>query len=274
MRIFLDTGDPGEVQEVLKYGFELDGVTTNPTLIGKIYGSRAGSYREIVEAFRELGIRDISVETIGCPDYTPQTEDVEEYVKEAGIMDAIDRDIVTVKIPLTPKGVEATGRISGRIMVNNTLCFTLGQAIESARAGALYVSPFIGRLYDIGEDGLALVAAILDCYKKNRFDTDVLTASVRDPQQVADAYEMGSQIVTMPFSVFRQFVEDGRLDELRRMQEAEPEDPDGYRKRFSYADKYETFGHPKLWEGVERFLRDGKEANIRERILASARQAV
>ena len=268
-KIFLDTGNPKDVDKAIDdQDFLFDGVTTNPTLISKVYSGRDATYRDIIREFRELGIRDISVETIGCPGYTAQSERVDVYVEEARIMHAIDPEVVTVKIPLTPRGEEATRRVAGEgIRVNNTLCFTLGQALLSGEAGAAYVSPFIGRLYDRGEDGMALVAAILIEYRKRGYRTKVLTASVREPAQVRKAHELGSHVITMPPPVFDGIVQEGWINELKEMQKSAPKEPKKYGGEYKQA--YDAFEHPLLWDGVDRFLEDGRRARVRERILDS-----
>lgn len=271
MRISLDTGDPADVRKVLDAGFELDGVTTNPTHIRRTYASKSGTYHGIVKEFRDLGVRDISVETIGCPDYTQASESADAYVEEGRIMHAIDPEVVTVKIPATRKGIEATQRLAREgVRINSTLCFTLGQADLAARAGAVYVSPFIGRLYDRGEDGLALVRMILELYTYNGHTTKVLTASVREPLQVTQACYLGSHIATLPLVVFDAFVNEYGIDALRSIQS---DDPSYHRaappQALPATMPDDAFAHPLLHDGMKRFLADGREAQIRERIFAS-----
>ncbi len=167
----------------------LDGVTTNPTLIAK-----AG--RPIEEQIRAIcGIvnGDVSAEVVAT--------DLDSMVQEGRKLAAIHKNVV-VKCPLTPDGIEATARLSKEgIRVNVTLCFSPAQAMLAAKAGAYVISPFVGRLDDVGHTGMDLVRAIIQIYRNYDFKTLILAASLRSPTHVIDAALAGAHIATMPFKV-------------------------------------------------------------------------
>ena len=194
MRLFLDTANVQEVREAVAWGV-VDGVTTNPTLM-----ARAGGDPEaILKQLAALVDGPISAEVIAT--------DADGMVEEGRHLASLADNIV-IKVPMTPAGLEATYRLSREgIRVNVTLIFQPGQALLAARAGATFVSPFVGRLDDIGEDGIGLVADIVEIFRTHGLGTQVLAASIRHPQHVIQAAKVGADIATMPFAVLRQLIQ-------------------------------------------------------------------
>ncbi len=193
MKIFLDTANIDDIRTADGWGI-LDGVTTNPTLAGR----ERRPFREIVEDICEvMGDRPVSAEVVAT--------DAEGMLTEAREVSSWASNVV-VKIPLIPEGIRAiTVLCQEGIRVNCTLCFSPAQALLAAKAGATYVSPFIGRLDDIGHDGMELVAQIkqiLDNY--DYLDTQIITSSVRHVQHVVRAAMVGSHVATLPFQVLEQ----------------------------------------------------------------------
>ncbi|PZN12539.1 MAG: fructose-6-phosphate aldolase [Bacillota bacterium] len=194
MRLFLDTADVSEVREAVAWGV-VDGVTTNPTLMARAGGDPEAILRELAS----LVAGPISAEVIAT--------DADGMVEEGRRLAAIADNIV-VKVPITPAGLEATHRLAREgIKVNVTLVFQPGQALLAARAGAAFVSPFVGRLDDIGEDGISLVADVVEIFRAQGITTQVLAASIRHPQHVIEAARVGADIATMPFKVLKQLVQ-------------------------------------------------------------------
>jgi transaldolase len=192
MKFFIDTADIAEIRDLAATGL-LDGATTNPTLIAK-------SGRPMAEVIKEIcGVvpGPVSAEVAAT--------DWETMVAEGRKLAAIAPN-VTVKVPLTKDGLRACKVLSGEgKMVNVTLCFSAGQAILAAKAGASFISPFVGRLDDVSEDGMKLIEDIVTIYKQYPdFKTEVLVASVRHPRHIIDAAKMGAHVATMPPSVIRQ----------------------------------------------------------------------
>ena len=191
MKIFLDTADIDEIRSLSETGM-VDGVTTNPSLI-------AQSGRNIVEATAEIcALVDgpVSAEVTAT--------DYETMLAEGKKLAAIAEN-VTVKVPLTIDGLRVCRELSDAgTMVNVTLCFTAAQAMLAAKAGASFISPFVGRLDDIGADGMNLIADIVTLYDQYHFDTEVLVASVRGPQHVVDAALLGADVVTIPPKILTQ----------------------------------------------------------------------
>lgn len=188
MKLFIDTANINEIKEANSIGI-IDGVTTNPTLI-----AREG--RDFIEAVKEIcSIVDgpISAEAISSKS--------EDMVKEARSLAKIHKNIV-VKIPLTAEGLKATKVLSKEgIKTNVTLCFSPTQALLAAKAGADYVSPFIGRLDDISEVGMDLIKDIKTIFSNYGFKTQIIVASIRNPIHVLDAARIGADIATVPYSV-------------------------------------------------------------------------
>jgi transaldolase len=185
MKIFLDSADINEIKTHIASGF-VDGVTTNPSLIAK-------SDRNILEAIAEIcSVVDgpVSAE-VAATDY--------ETMLAEGLKLAALAPNVTVKVPLTEDGLRTCRALSDEgHQVNVTLCFTAGQALLAAKAGARFISPFVGRLDDIGQDGMGLIGDICTIYDQFNFETEVLVASIRSTQHVVDAAMLGADVVTLP----------------------------------------------------------------------------
>lgn len=188
MKIFLDTANLDEIRRYNDMGL-VDGITTNPTLLSREGGDPAAAMREIAS----IVSGDVSLEVVS----TDHAGMVEEGRRLRGY-----GSNVVVKCPMTGDGLRACRELSsGGIPVNVTLVFSANQALLAAKAGARYVSPFIGRLDDIGADGLGLVEQIIDIFGNYDFGTKVLVASVRHPLHVVEAAEMGADVVTLPPAV-------------------------------------------------------------------------
>ncbi|HXG05429.1 MAG TPA: fructose-6-phosphate aldolase [Candidatus Binatia bacterium] len=191
MKIFLDTANLNEIKEGVALGV-VDGVTTNPSLIAK----EKRPFRPLVEEICALVPGDVSLEVVAT--------DFEGMVKEGEELAQIAPNVV-VKCPLTRDGLKAVRHLSGKgVRVNQTLCFTATQALLSAKAGAYYISPFLGRLDDISHVGMDLVRDICQIYRNYGFTTQVLAASIRNPLHVLEAAKAGAHVATMPFSVLEQ----------------------------------------------------------------------
>ena len=191
MKFFVDTADLAEIKDLASSGL-LDGVTTNPSLVAK-----AG--RNFIEL-----IKEICAVVSGPVSAEVAATDYDTMLKEGEYLAKLAKNIA-VKVPLTPAGLKVCKQLSGRgTMVNVTLCFSAAQALLAAKAGATFVSPFVGRLDDVGQDGLGLIEEICSIYQAQNFKTEVLVASVRHPIHVTDAAKMGAHVATMPPSVIRQ----------------------------------------------------------------------
>lgn len=194
MRIFLDTANIEEIRQGVRMG--VSGVTTNPSLVSR-EGCR--NYQSMVQQICSLMPGDVSAEVV--------EEKMDDILSQARQIAAWAPNVV-VKIPANRLGFEATSLlVKEGIRVNSTLCFSVNQAILAAVAGASYVSPFVGRLDDAGEDGMALVADIVDIFERYGFETDVLAASIRHPNHVLQAARIGAQVVTMPYKVLMQMTQ-------------------------------------------------------------------
>jgi transaldolase len=208
MKIFLDTANLDELRKGADWGI-VDGVTTNPTLIAK----EGNPFEDQIRRICEIVPGDVSAEVLA----TEAGQMIEQGHKLVGI-----HPNIVVKCPVTRDGIQATAALSkDGIRVNVTLCFSAGQALLAAKAGAYIVSPFVGRLDDIGESGMDLVRDILTIYRNYGFKTQVLAASMRSPLHVVEAARAGAHIATLPFKV---------LDML--------------------------FNHPLTDQGLDRFLKD------------------
>jgi transaldolase len=213
MKFFLDTANIEEIKTVAEWGI-LDGVTTNPSLIAK----EKGEFEEILREIACIVDGPISAEVLA--------EDTSGMIKEAQILASIHPNIV-VKIPFTKDGVRATKTLFGmEISVNMTLIFSPIQALIAGRAGAKYVSPFVGRLDDIATDGMSLVSDIVQIYDNYNINTEIIVASIRHPMHIYTAAMMGADIATIPFAVMEKL-----------------------------------FYHPLTEIGIERFKRDWKKKN-------------
>jgi transaldolase len=195
MKFFLDTANLDEIRDAASIGI-LDGVTTNPTLVSK-QGEQKG-FKQLVKEICEIVDGPVSAEVIST--------DVERMLDEARDLAEIHPHVV-VKMPLTEDGIRATKIVSDEgIKVNVTLVFSPSQALIAAKAGATYVSPFVGRLDDISEIGMNIVKDIVDIYKNYAFNTQVLVASIRHPVHVVEAGKAGAHVSTMPYKVFKQLL--------------------------------------------------------------------
>lgn len=213
MEFFLDTGIVSEIREAVLLGI-IDGVTTNPTLIAKTGRKQEDVIKEICEIIDG----PISAEVIAT--------DLQGMIKEGEALSKIHPNVV-IKLPLTEAGIAACKHFSGKnIKTNVTLCFSLNQALLAAKAGATYISPFIGRLDDIGHNGNDLIAEIRSMYDIYGFKTKILAASIRHAAHVREASLIGADVGTMPLSVVKSL-----------------------------------YKHPLTTNGLEAFLSDHKKAN-------------
>ncbi len=216
MKIFLDTASLEEIKKGLEWNM-VDGVTTNPTLIAK---EGCKNYRERIKEIAEIVRGPISAEVLA--------EDFEGMAREAKELSSISKNIV-IKIPMTEEGIKSCKFLSDEgIKVNVTLIFSPLQALIAAKAGASYVSPFVGRLDDVGNPGMEIVSEILQIFQNYNFETEVIVASIRNPEHVRIAALQGAHISTMPFSTLKQI-----------------------------------FKHPLTDVGIKRFLEDYKKAGLK-----------
>jgi transaldolase len=212
MKLFIDSGNLKEIEALMPLGI-IDGITTNPSLLAK----EPGDYREILKKICQIVQGPTSAEVVAT--------DYEGMVKEGRDLASIDEHIV-VKVPFTRDGVRACGTLSDEgLRVNVTLVFSAAQALLAAKVGATYVSPFVGRLDDVGTTGMGLIQQIVQIFENYDYSTEVLVASVRGPIHVIEAAQMGADICTCPAKV---------IDSL--------------------------FNHPLTDIGLERFLKDWEKA--------------
>ncbi len=191
MKFFLDTADIEEIRQASAWGI-LDGVTTNPTLVAQT-GRRFDDVKAEILAMVK---GPVSLEVTAT--------DYEGMMTQARAL-AAEGEQVVVKIPLTQAGIQATATCSQEgIKTNVTLCFSANQALVAAKAGATYISPFVGRLDDIGNPGMDVVSDILEIYRNYGFETQVLAASLRHPTHVLEAARLGAHVATMPIKVIQQ----------------------------------------------------------------------
>ena len=215
MRFFIDTANIEEIKEANELGV-ICGVTTNPSLIAK----EGRDFIEVVKEISTIVDCPISAEVISL--------DHKGMVEEADKLSKIHKNIV-IKLPMTLEGLKATKILSQKgIKTNVTLIFSATQALLAARAGATYVSPFVGRLDDIGQDGLSLIEEIVDIFNVNAIETEIIVASVRNPIHVAQAARMGADIATVPYKVITQMTK-----------------------------------HPLTDKGIENFLKDWEGASLK-----------
>lgn len=194
MKFFIDTANLNEIREAVDLGL-IDGATTNPSLVAKEGGVE---FKQHVTAICELVPGPVSVEVTSL-DAAGMIREGLEFVKLA--------PNVVVKCPLTREGLRATRHLSDQnIKVNVTLCFSAAQAILAAKSGAAYISPFVGRLDDVGQDGMHLIAEIVEIYNNYDWKTEVLVASVRHPIHVVESARLGAHVATMPFKVIEQLL--------------------------------------------------------------------
>jgi transaldolase len=194
MKFFIDTANLDEIREAAELGL-IDGVTTNPSLIAK---EGSIEFKQHIASICELVQGDVSVEVTSL--------DTEGMLRE-GREYALIAPNVVVKCPLTRDGLKATRKLTDEgTKVNVTLCFSAAQAILAAKAGAAYISPFIGRLDDIGQNGLELLSEIVEIYGNYSWKTEVLAASIRHPIHIVEAARMGAHVATIPFKVIEQLI--------------------------------------------------------------------
>ena len=215
MRFFIDTANIEEIKEANELGV-ICGVTTNPSLIAK----EGRDFIEVVKEISTIVDGPISAEVISL--------DHKGMVEEADKLAKIHKNIV-IKLPMTLEGLKATKILSAKgIKTNVTLIFSATQALLAARAGATYVSPFVGRLDDIGQDGLSLIEEIVDIFSVNDIETQIIVASVRNPIHVSQAARLGADIATVPYKVITQMTK-----------------------------------HPLTDKGIENFLKDWEGASLK-----------
>jgi transaldolase len=194
MKFFIDTADLGEIKEAAAMGV-LDGVTTNPSLVKS---SAAKSFHDLIVQICELVDGDVSAEVTAT--------DFDGIMREGRTLAAL-HDNVVVKVPLIKEGIKAIRAFDGEgIRTNCTLCFSPTQALIAAKAGATYISPFIGRLDDVSHDGMDLIRQIVTIYTNYGYETEVLAASIRHPVHVVEAALAGADVATMPFKVIEQLL--------------------------------------------------------------------
>lgn len=195
MKFFIDTANLDEIKEAHSLGI-LDGVTTNPSLIAKEGIKNRSEFEQHIKAICELVQAPVSAEVVSL--------EHGQMVVEAKKLSAIDAHVV-VKIPMTTDGLKAVKQLSEEgVRTNVTLVFSPLQALLAAKAGASYVSPFVGRLDDIAHVGMDLVEQIVEVYSNYLFETEIIVASVRNPLHVLEAAKMGADIATIPFKVIEQ----------------------------------------------------------------------
>lgn len=188
MKFFIDTANIEQIKEANSWGI-LDGVTTNPTLVAK----EGRNFKEVIHEILEIVNGPVSVEVI--------SQKAEEMVKEAEEFAGWSPNVV-IKIPMIPEGLKAIKELHGEgIKTNTTLVFSANQALMAAKAGTNYVSPFIGRLDDIGWEGMSLVRDLVEIFQNYKFKTEIIVASIRHPMHVVEAAKIGAHIATIPFSV-------------------------------------------------------------------------
>jgi len=188
MKFFVDTANVSEIKQAEELGV-LDGVTTNPSLVSK----EGGSFEDLLKQITSVTSGPVSAEVVSL--------ESDQMIEEGKRLAKIASNIV-VKIPLIPEGLKATQVLSCQgVKVNVTLCFSATQALLAAKAGASYISPFVGRLDDISIDGMQLIRDIKTIYTNYNYKTEILVASIRHPIHVLEAAKIGADVCTMPFSV-------------------------------------------------------------------------
>ena len=194
MKFFIDTADLGEIREAAAMGV-LDGVTTNPSLVKS---SKAKNFHDLIVQICEAVDGDVSAEVVSV--------DYEGMLKEGRVLAKLHENVV-VKVPLIKDGIKAIRTFTDEgIRTNCTLCFSPMQALVAAKAGASYISPFVGRLDDISSDGMQLVRDIVAIYATYGYQTEVLAASLRHPMHVLECALAGADVATMPFKVIEQLL--------------------------------------------------------------------
>jgi len=194
MRIFLDTANLDEIRQAAKLGV-ISGVTTNPSLVAK---EKQGDMKAVIQEISSIIDGPISAEVLSL--------EPEAMIQEAREVSSWSPNVV-VKIPISASGLEAISVLSKEgIKINLTLCFSLNQALLGAIAGATYVSPFVGRLDDIGDDGMQLVSEIVEVFDRYKLPAQVIAASIRHPLHVIVAAQAGAHVATIPYAVLMQMI--------------------------------------------------------------------
>ena len=190
MKFFIDTANIAEIKEASSMGM-VDGVTTNPTLVSKV----GGDFETLIKDICEIVDGPVNAEVVGT-EFGPMVEEARHLAK-------LHKNVV-VKVPMTIDGLKAVRQLAGEgIKTNVTLIFSPVQALMAAKAGAAYVSPFIGRLDDLSQEGLLLVEQIAEIYANYAYDTEIIVASIRSPLHVLESALIGADISTMPFDVMK-----------------------------------------------------------------------
>ena len=211
MDLFIDTANIDEIREAASWGV-IAGVTTNPSLVAK----EGREHKDVIQEIAEIVDGPLSIEAVSL--------DAEGMIAEAHEFVTWTPNAV-IKVPMTEEGMKAVSQLSAEgIKTNVTLIFSANQALLAAIAGATYISPFVGRLDDIGEDGMSLIEEIREIYDQHFFDTNILTASVRHARHVTDAARIGSDVATVPYKILKQM-----------------------------------FAHPLTSSGIDKFLADWKK---------------
>lgn len=193
MKIFIDTANIEEIKEINDWGI-LSGVTTNPSLIAK----EGRNFKEVIKEITDIVDGDISAEVIST--------DKEGMLKEARELAKLHSNIV-IKVPMTEEGIKTVNVLSKEgIKTNVTLVFSPNQAIVAAKAGATYVSPFLGRLDDIGYEGLDIVKEIVEIYNKNNIETEIIAASIRHGIHVQECAKLGVDVLTIPYDIIKKML--------------------------------------------------------------------
>lgn len=193
MKFFIDTANVDEIREAAKLGL-LDGVTTNPTLLSR----EKGSFRDTLKEICSIVPGPVSAEVVSL--------DADGMVKEGKDLVKIAENII-IKVPCTSEGIKAIGMFNADgIKTNATLCFSANQGLLVAKAGATYVSPFVGRLDDVGQPGMDLIVDLVDIYNNYSFATQVIVASIRSVQHVYESALIGADVATIPFKVISQLI--------------------------------------------------------------------
>lgn len=212
MKFFIDTANVDEIREVASWGV-LHGVTTNPSLVAK----EGRDFKQVLREILEVVDGPISAEVVSLQ--------ADEMVAEARQYYEMHKNVV-IKLPTTEEGLKACARLSAKgVRTNLTLVFSANQALLCARAGAAFVSPFVGRLEDINQDGIQLVRDIAEIFDIHEIDTEIISASIRTPMHVTDSARAGAHIATIPYKIFKQMLK-----------------------------------HPLTDAGIERFLKDWEAA--------------
>lgn len=216
MRFFIDSANIDHIREIASWGI-LSGVTTNPSLVAK----EGKDFKEVVLTICEIVAGSISAEVIST--------EVDSMVKEGLELSKWHKN-VTVKLPTIPNGLAVCKILSGHgIKVNMTLCFSVNQALMCASTGASFVSPFVGRLDDINQDGISLIRDIAQVFLTHKIKTEILSASIRNPVHVIESAKAGAHVATIPYQVFKQMIQ-----------------------------------HPLTDKGLEKFLADWNEAMLKK----------